>query len=259
LSKKEVKTVQSVDRALDILEIVVRSKDQLGVSEIGKKLGLHKSTVYRLISTLEQKGYIKKEEVYDKYKVGIKLFELSNSAINKLDIRKEVRPLLEELMNKTKETVHLGVLDDNEVVYIDKVQTTQTIMYSMVGLRAPVHCTGLGKAILAYSSEDVVNRIISADNFKKFTEHTITNPEDLKNHLKMIKERGYSIDDREHEENIRCISAPIFDNQGRVIAAFSVTGPSIRMTMKRLMSYTDLVDEYRIKMNRLMGYAGDKS
>lgn len=248
--------VQSVDRALAILETVASAKDSLGLSEIGNIVGLHKSTIYRLINTLEHRGYITKDAKANKYKIGIKLFELGNLAINKLEIRKEVHPLLEELMDKTKETVHLGVLDDNQIIYIDKVQSMQTIMYSKIGLRAPVHCTGLGKAILAFCPEEIIEKIIKESKLKRYTENTITDPEIFKQHLEKIRNQGYAIDNMEHEENIRCISAPIFSNKGEVIAAFSITGPTIRFTEEKIQSLINLVKDYSIKMSRLMGYTG---
>lgn len=251
---ESIQIVQSVQRALLILETIVNSDGSLGITEISNMVNLHKSTVHRLVSTLEHNGYILQDSRDSKYKVGIKLFELGTLAANKLDVRREVRPLLEELMYITKETVHLGVIDKNEVVYIDKVQSNQTIMYSKVGLRAPVHCTGLGKVLLAYSSNEALDNFLKNGPFKRYTEQTITDSKELGKHLKLIKKQGYAIDDIEHEENIRCIAAPIFDCKGQVIASFSVTGPTIRMTKEKVNSLIDLIKDYSKKMSKLMGY-----
>ncbi|WP_127015303.1 IclR family transcriptional regulator [Anoxybacter fermentans] len=252
--RKPVQLVQSLDRALDILEKIVEAEDGLGVTELSKSLELHKSTIYRLLATLAYRGYVRQDPKNEKYKVGIKLFELGNLALNKLELRREVRPFLEELMSRTGETIHLGILDNDEVVYIDKVESPQTIrMYSKIGKRAPVHCTGLGKVLLAYSSSEVIDKVIEK-GLRAYTENTITDVDAFKKHLEEIRRQGFAIDNVEHEEGIRCVAGPIFDYSGNVIASFSISGPTMRVTEEKIPDFAQLVRDYSKKMSRALGF-----
>jgi len=159
-TKKPNQLIKSLDRALDILELIVGKENGMGVTEISRELDIHKSTVYRLLDTLKFRGYLEKNEDNHKYIAGINLFELSSKVLNDIDSRIRVRPYLEELMQKTKETIHLGILDSGEVIYLDKVESTATIrMYSQVGKRVPAHSTSLGKAIMAHLPEKKVREI----------------------------------------------------------------------------------------------------
>lgn len=255
--RKPDQLVQSLDRALNILEKIVKSDDGLGVTELSNSLGLHKSTTYRLLATLAYREYVKQDSKNDKYKVGIKLFELGNLALNKLEVRNEVRPFLEELMAKTGETIHLGVIDDSEVVYIDKVESPQTIrMYSEVGKRAPVHCTGLGKVLLAYSSLEVIDKFIEENGLPAYTNNTITEVDIFKKHLDKIRRQGFAIDNVEHEEGIRCIAGPIFNYKGNAVASFSISGPTMRVTEDKISDFVELVRAYSKKMSRALGFIG---
>lgn len=252
--KKPEQLVKSLDRALDILEKIVQSEEELGVTELSNSLGLHKSTTYRLLATLAYRGYVSQDPKNNKYTPGIKLFEMGNMALNRLELRKEVRPFLTQLMHETGETVHLGILEDNEVIYIDKVESSQTIrMYSKIGKRAPVHCTGLGKVLLAYSPEDKVREIIN-EGLTPFTRQTITDEEAFREHLKEIKIQGYALDNGEHEDGIRCVAGPIFDHTGEVIASFSISGPTMRVTEEKVGEYIQLIKSYSSKMSRALGY-----
>ncbi|MCC3144531.1 IclR family transcriptional regulator [Halanaerobium sp. Z-7514] len=253
--KKPNQLIKSLDRALTILEKLVESENGMGVTELSRELGLHKSTVYRLLDTLKYRGYLEKNEDNQKYIAGIKLFELSSRVLNDIDSRIRVRPYLEELMEKTKETIHLGILDDGEIIYLDKVESTATIrMYSQVGRRVPVHSTSLGKAILAHLPENKVREIINKKGLEAKTENTITDIDKLLKHLKKVKKQGYAVDDEEQEENIRCIAAPIFNHKGEVISSFSLSAPISRMGEERMEKLKKLIVEYSSKMSRSLGY-----
>jgi DNA-binding IclR family transcriptional regulator len=168
-----------------------------------------------------------------------------------------VRPYLEELMEKTKETVHLGILDDGEIIYLDKVESTATIrMYSQVGKRAPVHSTSLGKTILAQLSEPEVRKILEEKGMVAKTKNTITDIDKFLEHLKEVKKQGYAVDDEEQEKDIRCIAGPIFNHRGEVVASFSISAPISRMDKKRMEELAELVVQYSEKMSRSLGYSG---
>jgi len=254
--QKPEQLVQSIDRAFDILEVLVENSDGLGVTEISQKLNIHKSTVYRLLSTLQYRGYVKKDN-NDKYKIGLKLFEVGSKVIDNIDLRSEVNPYLREIMRISEETVHLGILDDNQVVYIDKVESQNTIrMYSKIGRRNHASSTSLGKVLLAYSDKEVVEQVINEEGLKNLTENTITEENEFYKHLSQIKQQGYAIDDEEQEYGIRCIAGPIFDHQDNVIAAFSISGPVMRMTHKKVDSLKEVVKEYSKNISQALGCQG---
>ena len=229
-NRKPSDLVNSVERAVDILELISMSDGALGVTEISESLQLPKSTVFRLLSTLSYKGLVKKEEEPRKYKLGIKLFELGSEVFNELELRDEIRPFLAELVKAINETGHFVIEEQGEVVYIDKVESTQTIrQYSRVGRRAPLHCTAVGKAILAFKSQKEIESLIKDRGLAKFTANTITDYEVLKKELSEIRKNGFAVDDEEIQEHLKCVAAPIFNYCGEVVGAISISGPTARM------------------------------
>lgn len=245
--------VQSIDRALDIIEKLVKGEKSMGVTEISDSLGLHKSTVYRLLATLVYRGYVEQDE-NGAYKVGLKLFEIGGNVLNKMDLRKRIKPYLINLQEETRETVHLGILDKGEVIYIDKEETTETIrMYSEIGGRVKAYCTSLGKVLLAYNNIDI-NRLYPGDCLQRYTENTIADKKLLIEHLLSVKKQGYAIDDQEQELGIRCIGGPIFNFNGDIIAAFSIAGPTTRITKERVLSLAKIIMKYSKIISSSFGY-----
>ena len=254
--KKPNQLIKSLDRAINLLEMLVRSENGMGVTELSRELDLHKSTVFRLLDTLKYRGYVEKNDDNQNYIIGIKLFELGSRVLNDIDSRNRVRPYLEELKEKTDETVHLGILDDGEIIYVDKVESNATIrMYSQVGRRVPVHSTSLGKVILAHLPEERVREIIEHKGLPEEGKNTITDPDELIEHLKKVKEQGYAVDDEEQEEGIRCIAGPVFNHRGEIQSSFSISAPITRMDKERLDKLSELIVEYSKKMSRSLGYS----
>ncbi|MDC3425662.1 IclR family transcriptional regulator [Aquibacillus sp. 3ASR75-11] len=227
--------VKSVSRALDIIQLISSKKDGLGVTEIANQIDINKSSVYRILSTLAQYGYIEQEEEKGRYKLGYKFLEVSTNLLDSIDLRSEARPYLLELEEETNEVIHLVVFDQDEVVYIEKLEGNETLrMHSKVGKRAPVHCTSVGKAILAHLPTSVVLDIMERSGMPAHTDKTITDKEAFLRELIEVKKRGYALDLEENEFGIICIAAPIFNHLGKVTAAVSVSGPTIRMTDNRI-------------------------
>ena len=248
------KRIQSVDRALDILELYLHSPEELSVKEISEAMGLSKSTVHGLIKTLEQRGYLKQNPGNMKYRLGMKLFSLGNVVADHLDIRRIARPVIRRLVDNIKETVHLAVLNGDEVVYTEKVEGPGALrMYSQVGRRVPVYCTGVGKVILAFQDEETVERLLSKETLRALTPHTITDKAKLKAHLAAIREQGYALDNEEIELGLRCVAAPIYDHQGKVFASISCAGPAIRMS-GGLDSKIKAMKDAALEISRLLGY-----
>lgn len=247
--------VQSVDRALEILEHLKQSPNGLGITDLSRKLGVAKSTVHRLITTLEGHRYVKKISPQGTYQLGLKFLEMNHIVVERLDIIELAHPILDELTKNTLEIAHLGMLDDYELIYIDKVETNSTIrIYSQTGRRAPMHCTGIGKALLAFFPEQKLERFLQQSELTKFTPHTFSDQNLLKNELSLIRDQGYSLDNEEHEESIRCVAAPIFNHLGEVRYAISVTGPSNRMSDQRMDVIIPIVKEAAEKISRQIGY-----
>lgn len=247
-------SVQSVDRALTILEILKENPRGFGVTEVANRLQVSKSTVHRLLMSLFKKGLVRQDKETEKYTLGLRLIEFGQTVSDNLDIRKLASPYLHHLAEVTKETAHLVVLDQQEIVYIDKIESTQTIrMFSQIGKRAPLHCTGVGKAILAHLSEQEAVDIIDGKGLPKFTDRTITDKETMMNHLKEIRERGYSIDNEEHENGIKCAAAPILNFNGKVVAGVSVAGPIMRISDEKLYRIAAEVLKVSKEISRLLG------
>lgn len=229
--------VQSVERALSILEALANgNRKGLGVTRLAQKTGLHKSTVHRLIGTLLSKGYIEKDLESDNYKLGMKILLLGSAILDNMDLRTIARPYIQKLLNITKETVHLSVLDKYEAVYIDKFESpdSRIRLNSQIGKRVPLHCTAVGKILLLGYGGEELQEYVERKGLNKFTKNTITTLEELNRELATVATNGYAIDDVEFEEGIRCVAAPIYDRTGNIIAALSVSGPVINVTTKRL-------------------------
>src|SRR5262249_29785350 len=178
----------------------------LALGEISDKLKLHKSTVHRLIMVLERHKLIERNPVSGHCRLGLKLFELGTKAISQLNLRERARPFLERLVLETSETVHLCVLDDGEVVYLDKVEPERSVrMATSIGRRTPAHCTAVGKAMMAYLPHHRVESIVRKHGMRAITSHTITSLVELKKELEAIRQRGYSVDNEEIEEGVRCV------------------------------------------------------
>ena len=221
---------QVVDRVVDILEAFLWLGPQLGVSELSRALGLKKATTHRLLGSLRRRDFVAQDPVTRRYRLGMKLWELGSQATSQIGWIDRAKPFLQQLTDETGETAHLAVLDDGQVLYIDKVESTRSLrMPSQVGRRLPAHCTGVGKALLAHLPVVDVSSIVSRRGMPVFTNRTITNLAALQADLKEVRRRGYSVDDEEIEEGLRCIGAPVRDHSGRVVAAVSIAGPSSRL------------------------------
>lgn len=249
------KQVQTLERSLDILEVLAQAEEPLGVTEIGSRINLHKSTVHRIIGTLCYRGYVEKEKDTDRYRLGLKIMELGISCVNDLEIRAVAEPYLAEVVKRFDETVHLVLFDDAEIVYIDKKESSQVIgMRSHVGKRAPMHCTAVGKAILAFLPQEEILQIIKAKGLPKFTQKTIITTENLFKELEIIKQTKIGHDDEENEVGIICLGTPVFHYSGRVIGGVSVSGPATRMLEKGLDAIGDELRWAGKEISRRLGY-----
>ncbi len=226
--------IQSVAHALDVLEEFRGDMDELGVTELSKKLKLHKNNVFRILATLQSRSYIEQNKANDNYRLGIKCLELGQTFIHQRGLLKQAKIHLQELAAKTGETGYISILRGNEVVYLDSVETTSTVrVISRVGLHMPLHATAAGKALVAYESEEELSKRFSGE-LRRFTKHTKTGAEELIKDLALVRERGYATDLEEFEEGLRCIGAPIRDYTRKVVGALSISGPANRLPDERI-------------------------
>jgi IclR family transcriptional regulator, KDG regulon repressor len=247
--------VKSVSRALHIIDIVSSKKEGLGVTEIANQMDINKSSVYRILSTLVQYGYIEQDKETERYKLGYKFLEISSKLLESIDLRKEAKPYLRELEKETNEVIHLVVYDQGEVIYIEKLEGTETLrMHSKVGKRAPMHCTAVGKAILAHLPLHTALEIIDRKGLPKHTDFTITDKNEFLKELEEVKQKGYALDLEENEYGIRCIAVPIFDYSGSVVAAVSISGPTIRMTDERIRTLQERIQAIGKQISARLGY-----
>ena len=227
--------VQVLDRALAALEILADRASECSLTELCTMMKLHKSTVHRLMMVLEQHRLVDKNPDTGRYRLGLKLFELGSKALGTTDLRRHARPYLDRLQRELGETVFLCMLDEGQVFYLEKIESQQSVRTGCtVGSRAPVHCTAVGKAMLAELPDAEVNEIVRRRGLKAMTENTITSASALKTELKAIRSRGYAIDNEEKEEGLRCVSAAVRGDSGKLLAALSVSGPAFRVTRERV-------------------------
>ena len=246
--------IRLLDRVVAILDSFRNEKSQLGVTELGKKLGLHKSTVHRLLEALMSYRLITQDSESEKYSLGLKLFELGSRAVACFDVHEKSKAVLEQLVAETGETAHLCILDEKQVLYLEKFESAKTLRIpSRVGLRNPSYCTAVGKALLAYRPDEL-DILFKAKALKKYTENTITDPAKLRQELALVRERGFSVDNEEIEVGLRCVGAGVRDYTGRVIAAISIAGPSVRITDDKIPSLAESVKRAANSLSKKMGY-----
>lgn len=228
MSEKQNSTkylLSSVGNALDILNSFSIEQPEKGIRELAKELDISKSATQRLIATLADKGFVVKEPVSQKYRLGVSILGLSNIVTNNLEVHKEALPILEDLSKMTGETVHIGILEDLKLVYLHMVESKRPArIYAKIGNRIPSYCTGGGKAILAFQSREKIERVIE-DGLVPYTNKTISDPEIFRSHLKKIKQQGYALSLGEFiEDNYISIAAPIYDYTGQVFCKPVISG-----------------------------------
>jgi DNA-binding IclR family transcriptional regulator len=234
--------LKSVRKALQIFESFTIDTPELSISDLVRKLSMPKVSVYRFLRVLMKSSFISQDRRTKKYRLGIKIFELGSIVLRIFDLREVAFPLIVELSKRSGETVHLGVLDNQQVVSIEGVESGQSLRISLpVGKRVYLHSTGIGKAILAFLSDQEIKEIIRQKGLPRFTNNTIVDPTLLMKEIQLIRKRGYAIDNEENEHGIRCVAAPIFDASKQVIASISISGPSVRIPHSRIPELSSMV------------------
>ena len=246
--------LQSVNRALRALELIAEA-GQLGVTELGRRLGVHKATASRLVATLAERGMVERDPITEKFRLGFGLIRLAGAAMASMDLVRIARPMLEDLADRTRETVNLGVLSGDAVVYIDQVTGTRSIVaVSWVGRRTPLHCTSNGKVLLANVGEAERDRLLARTTRPARRARPSPTRRRSIAQLEEIRRRGYATTMEELEEGLNAVAAPIRRADGEVVAALSVSGPAFRMRPVDLPRVGRLTMEAAGAISRRLGY-----
>jgi DNA-binding IclR family transcriptional regulator len=226
--------LQALDRAFAVLDLLSTSATSLGLAEIAHALGLHKSTAHRFLMVLQQHRMVERTPA-GKFRLGLRLCDFGSRAIEQYDLRERAQLHLKMLVAEVEETAHLCILEQTRMVYIDKQEPERTIrMISRVGASSPVHCTAVGKAVLATMSRARVEQLLPELQLERFTRRTMTTRDALLKELDRTSRRGYAVDDEEREEGVRCAGVAILDARGEAVAAVSISGPAFRVTMQKI-------------------------
>ncbi|HDZ49680.1 hypothetical protein LCGC14_2268790 [marine sediment metagenome] len=247
--------LKALDKSLAILEMLSQENSPLSIAELSKKLGIYPSTIHRILDTLRYWRYVEQDSDTQKYQLGLKVLELGMAKLQGMELVKEAASYLKELQSQSNETVHLAILDEGKVLYLDKEESSHSIrMVSQVGGRLPAHCTGLGKVLLAYLDEEEQEKVIEEKGLFRFTENTITNKRKLKEELSKVREQGFAEDRGEHEKDVRCLAVPIKDHRGTVIAAVSLSAPAFRMNASKKRKLREILLQAGEDISKRLGY-----
>jgi len=255
MSASKTGKVPAVDRAFATIELLAASNGGLSISTVARRLKVPKSSVHLIMTTLEDRGYLRKDLPSHKYFIGLRLTELARVALENFELRKRSKPLMADLAAKIDLTVHMAVLDGSEAALIERIQSPGSVQLdTWVGQRMHVNCTALGKALLACLSEEEFKRTIQGRRLIKHNQYTICSIAKLRDELNRIRAAGYAVDNEEEEIGVRCIGAPIFDHTGKVIAAISAAGTTAQIPMERIEKFAKYVRETADRISLTLGY-----
>ena len=248
--------LQTIEKASDVLALFDREHSEWGVREVAEALGLAKSSAHDLLTSLERVGLLGKTDE-GRYRLGWRLVTLSETLLATTELRREARPILEELAEQYRETIHLAVLDDTKVVYVDKLEGKQAVRVELtsLGTRLYAHCSALGKVLLAYQPAENVKRIIKIEGLPRFTANTITDADELEQTLARVCKQGYATDQEEILPDLCCIGAPIYNHSAHVIAAISMSIPAYRFQRSQA-EFRKAVMRTGKRISERLGYYG---
>lgn len=255
--KRSRRSVQSVDRALDLLEGLAAAEGEVGITALSGRTGLHVSTVHRLLSTLLRRGYVRQNPETSRYYAGAKLATLAEGRSRYGEMRLRARPILRAITESTRETTNLVVLDDLAAVYIETVPSPQVVrLFTAIGNRVPLHATGAGKCLLAAMPSARRDTLLDRLDLRSYTPKTLIDPAALRRALDEAHERGFALDDEEYDEGVRCVALPV-GGMSDAVAAISVSGPASRFTRQRCLEIVPLLRRATAELAAAMRERGD--
>ncbi len=250
---KSQDAVSSVMKVFGILQAISETPE-IGITELSQRIMMPKSTVYRFIQTMKSLGYITQDGDNDKYSLTFKLFEIGSRVLQHVDLIKVADVKMRELSKLTKETTHLGIRDNDSIVYVHKIDSEYNLrMHSRIGRHNPLYSTAIGKVLLAWLPESETREILKNVEFKAHTQHTLTSIDAILNELAQVRQQGYSWDNEEMEEGLLCIGKPVYDRFGQVVAGLSLSFPMSRCDEDRKLQYIQHVTKYANDISALIG------
>lgn len=251
---KQPDSVSSVLKVFGILQALGEEREH-GITELSQRVMMSKSTVYRFLQTMKSLGYVAQEGETEKYSLTLKLFELGAKALQNVDLIRSADIQMREISRLTRETIHLGALEEDSIVYIHKIDSLYNLrMYSRIGRRNPLYSTAIGKVLLAWRDLQEVKTILADVTFRQSTARTLTSAEALITQLDKVRAQGFGEDNEEQEEGLRCIAVPVFDRFGVVIAGLSISFPTIRFTEEEKSNYVAMLHRAAKVISEQMGY-----
>jgi DNA-binding IclR family transcriptional regulator len=250
-------TVKSLVKALKILEVLADEDPPYTLTQLSRRLHLHVSTVHRLLVNLVRNGFVEEDRISGGYQLSFRVLRMGLRVLDRLDFRRVAQGFLRDLSLRTQETVHLAILQETRAISIEKFASFQSVgLDARLGGVMPLHCTGVGKTLLAYQGEDLLNQIVQSPGLTRMTEHTVTALPQLRKELERVREQGYAVDQGEAVEGLCCVAGPVFNHAGQIVAAFSVTAPAMRLT-PRIPEIADLIRQTSQQISYQLGYRGD--
>jgi DNA-binding IclR family transcriptional regulator len=247
----------AVERTLSILEAAAQREGGMSNAEFSRKLKIPKSSASYILRTLEQHGYLRRDRDDGRYRLGMKVLNLSRAALGGIDVREVALPTMRHLVDRIHITTHLAILDHGEAVYVEKVEASSFIkINTWIGRRMEVHSTAVGKSLLAYLDAKERDAILHKRGLKKLTTHTITTLPRLLHELERVRQLGYAVDDEENSLGARCVGAPIFNGEGQVEAAIASTGTINDVPRDAVPHLADMVKEAARRISHQIGYRG---
>lgn len=251
----ETGQLQSVHRALDLIEALAAQNGNGTLAALADGLGLARSTAHRLLATLTARGYINQDPLTGRYRIGVRAFDVGCTFLDQNQLRDVARPVMRQLVTQVNETVNLAVLDGDEAMYVDMADSTQTVRtFARIGARVPLHCTGVGKALMTGMSPQEVRRVARQQGLRRYTPTTCTRAEDLLAEVTRAAELGYVLDREEYDLGVRCAAAPVRDHTGKVVAAMSTSGPAYRISDTQLLALASRTRAAAEELSRALGY-----
>ncbi|NOZ27074.1 MAG: IclR family transcriptional regulator [Chloroflexi bacterium] len=249
-------TIQALHHALVVLDTFLEAdRPTQGISEISEKLGLNKSRVFRILNTLEQHGFVERDPETKRYRLGVRLITFGEAVRRHLDVVQAADPILDELAERTGETIYLGVADGHEAVCVAQRESRYGVrLYAEIGRRVPLHVGGVPKVLLAHMPPEKRSRVLHNGPLPRITEHTITDPDRLEKILEGIRQRGYAVEADDLDLGAHSVAAPVRDYAGRVVAAVSIAGPSQRFTPDRIQEFIQLICHAADRISARLGY-----
>jgi IclR family transcriptional regulator, KDG regulon repressor len=258
-ASRDPNRIQSVGRAIAVLEVLAEERSGLGIVEISERAQLPVSSVHRLLSTLSESGFVAQYLATGRYHVGVRAFEVGNAFLRQVQLGEIAKPHIHELVTLTRETANLALFDDDCAIYVDQVHSTRTLqVVPRPGARVPLHCSAVGKVFLAGMPNRQLEQTLDRLNLLSWTIHTITSTKTLMENVLQVRTKGYAVDDEEMQLGVRCIASPIYNHAGETAAALSLTGPAIDMNDERIRSLAVHLCRIASVISEQLGYQNER-